>query len=321
MTMQYTPGPFAPQHLLALQDYSPAEILQVLSLAALLKDKQKKGIPHPYCQGQTLAMIFAKASTRTRISFEVGIHQLGGTGLFLSQNDLQLGRGETIADTAKVLSRYVNGIMIRTFSQQDVADLAAFGSVPVINGLTDYAHPCQALADLLTVYEHTGSFSGIKLCFIGDGNNVANSLAVGCTKVGMDFSIASPKGYELAEGVRRLAKANAEKSGSKVLFTNIPEEAAAGAHAVYTDVFASMGQESEKEKRLAAFAGYQVTPAIMAQADKEAIFLHCLPAHRGEEVAAAVIDSKASKVFDEAENRLHVQKAVMALLMGGGVPA
>lgn len=307
---------FDQKHLLTLQDYSKDEILTVLSTALKLKSDMKQGIRLPLLFGKTLAMIFTKSSTRTRVSFETGIYQLGGIGMFLSGNDIQLGRGEPIEDTAKVLGRMVDGIMIRTFKQSDVTSLAAHAGVPVINGLTDDFHPCQALADLLTYYEHFGDFSG-KLAFVGDGNNVCASLLVICTKLGMDISVACPKGYEPDAKVLGYAMENAKASGSKVTITTEPEKAVSGAHCVYTDVWASMGQEEEAQKRIDTFSGkYCVTNELCSHADKRYIFQHCLPAHRGEEVMAEVIDGPHSVVFDQAENRLHVQKAVMALLMG-----
>lgn len=305
---------FSQKHLLRLSDYSTDEILQVLSLALNLKKQMKQGERPPLLAGKVLAMIFTKSSTRTRVSFEAGIYQLGGTGQFLSSTDIQLGRGEPIPDTAKVLSRMVDGIMIRTFAQSDVDDLAKYGDIPVINGLTDLLHPCQTLADLMTYYENFGSFDG-KLAYIGDGNNVANSLLIGCAKLGLDISVACPDGYEPNEDIVSLAQSAAKISGSQVIITNDANEAAKGASAVYTDVWASMGQESDAEKKQEHFSAYQVNSGLMSQAQDDAIFLHCLPAHRGEEVTADVIDGKQSAVFDEAENRLHAQKAVMALLM------
>ncbi len=306
---------FSQKHLLRLSDYSTDDIFQVLSLALKLKKQMKEGLRPPILAGKILAMIFTKSSTRTRVSFEAGIYQLGGTAQFLSSADIQLGRGEPISDTAKVLSRMVDGIMIRTFAQSDVEDLAKYGSIPVINGLTDLVHPCQVLADLMTYYEYKGSFFG-KLAFIGDGNNVANSLLVGCAKVGLDISVACPEGFEPDDDLLKAAKDAASISGSQIKITRDPEEAAAGASALYTDVWASMGQEASAQEKFKNFGGYQVTEELMSLAEKDAIFLHCLPAHRGEEVQAAVIDGKQSVVFDEAENRLHAQKAVMALLMG-----
>jgi ornithine carbamoyltransferase len=316
--LNYTPTKkFSQKHMLKLLDYSTEDILVVLSLALKLKAETKAGIPHPHLAGKTLAMIFTKSSTRTRVSFETGIYQLGGMGLFLSSNDIQLGRGEPIADTAQVLSRMVDGIMIRTFKQSDVEDLAKYGSIPVINGLTDDFHPCQALADLMTVYEHKGGFSGKKMAFIGDGNNVAHSLLVICAKLGMDISVACPKGYEPFDSVVNAAKEIGKGTGAKVVITQDVFEAAKDADAIYTDVWASMGQEVGAEEKYKAFAGYCVDGKLMSYAKKDAIFLHCLPAHRGEEVTADVIDGPQSAIFDEAENRLHAQKALMVLLMKG----
>ena len=307
--------PFSQKHLLGLQSYSPDEIYQVLSLALKLKNEQKQGIVHHILKGKTLAMIFTKSSTRTRVSFEVGMYQLGGSALFLSSQDIQLGRGETIADTAQVLSRYVDGIMIRTYKQSDVEDLAKYGSVPVINALTDLLHPCQILADLLTIYEKKDTLKGLKLAFIGDGNNVAHSLLIGCSKVGMNISVGCPPGYEPNKEIVEMAAQNAVYSGSKVLITDSPLKAIEDADVVYTDVWSSMGQEEESAERMKVFAPYQINTSLFSHAKPDAIFLHCLPAHRGEEVTADVIDGSQSVVFDEAENRLHVQKAVMALLM------
>ncbi len=313
--ISYTPDqPFSQKHLLRLSDYTPDEILQVLSLSLKLKKQLKEGLMPPILAGKILAMIFTKSSTRTRVSFEAGIYQLGGTGQFLSSNDIQLGRGEPISDTAQVLSRMVDGIMIRTFAQSDVEDLARFGSVPVINGLTDLLHPCQILADLMTYYEHKGSFCG-KLAFIGDGNNVANSLLVGCAKLGLDITVACPDGFEPNCDVLAAAKAAAKQSGSAIVITDDPKEAADGADAVYTDVWASMGQESDAAEKYRHFTKYQVNSDLLSLCNDDVIFLHCLPAHRGEEVTEDVIDGPHSVVFDEAENRLHAQKAVMALLM------
>lgn len=314
--INYTPvKPFAQKHLLTLQTYSPDEIYQVLSLALKLKDMQKRNIPHPHLQGKILAMIFAKSSTRTRVSFEAGTYQLGGHALFLNSNDIQLGRGEPISDTAKVLSSMVNGIMIRTFRQADVEELARNSTIPVINGLTDDFHPCQVLADLLTIYEFKGAFKGLKLAYIGDGNNMANSLLIGCSKVGMDISIACPKGYEPMKKAVEWAQENAAAANSKVVITNNPKEAIENADVVYTDVWASMGQEAEQEARKAVFAPYQVSKELFAHTKSSAVFMHCLPAHRNEEVTPDVIDSENSIVFEQAENRLHAQKALMVLLM------
>lgn len=305
------------KHLLGLYHLSKEEILDIFQLTEKLKNETKNGIEHHLLKGRTLAMIFAKSSTRTRVSFETGMYQLGGHPLFLSSRDIQLGRGETIEDTAKVLSRYVDGIMIRTFSQSDVEDLANYGSVPVINALTDLLHPCQVLADIFTVYEEFGSLEGRKLAYVGDGNNMAHSLLYGCTKVGMDVSIATPRGYECDEEVVSKAFEFAEESGCTMYIGNDPAEAAKGASAVYTDTWVSMGMEEEKERRIRDFEGYIVDEALMANANDDAIFLHCLPGYRGFEVSAEVMDGSRSRIFDEAENRLHVQKAVMVRLMGG----
>ena len=310
--------PFSQKHLLTLQDWSGDEILQCLSLAVKLKTMQKSRQKQTCLAGKTLAMIFAKSSTRTRVSFEVGTTQLGGNALFLSTHDIQIGRGEPICDTVQVLSRMVDGIMIRTFKQSDLEELAKFGSIPIINGLTDEFHPCQVLADLLTIYEKKGTFKGLKLAFVGDGNNMAHSLMIGCSKLGMDVAIASPDGYKPNPIYTAWAVENAAASGSKVTVCTDPLEACKDADVLYTDVWASMGQESEAEKRKQAFAGYQINAKCLKVAHEDSIFLHCLPAHRGEEVTAEVIDGSHSVIFDEAENRLHAQKAVMALLMGGG---
>ena len=308
--------PFSQKHLLTLADYSQDEILQILSLSLDLKEKTKKGIPHPLLAGQTLAMIFAKSSTRTRVSFEVGMFQLGGHALNLSTHDIQLGRGETVADTARTISRMVDGIMIRTFDQKDLEVLAECGSVPVINGLTDTYHPVQALADVQTIYEHKGTLEHQKLAFVGDGNNVAHSLMLICAKLGMDFSIACPVGFEPDASITKAAKEFAEESGAHILVTHDPREAAKDADAMYTDVWASMGQESQFEEKSKHFIPYQVNDSLLECAKDDVIFMHCLPAHRGEEVTASVIDGPHSVVFDEAENRLHAQKAVMVKLMG-----
>lgn len=310
--------PFAQQHLLTLQDWSEDDILQCLSLAMRLKAMQKAGQKQTCLSGKTLAMIFAKSSTRTRVSFEVGATQLGGTALFLSTADIQLGRGEPVSDTAQVLSRMVDGIMIRTFKQSDLEALAKYGSIPIINGLTDEFHPCQVLADLLTIYEKKGALKGLKLAFVGDGNNMAHSLMIGCSKLGIDVAIASPDGYKPKPAYTAWAVANAEAHGSKVTVCTDLLDACRDADVLYTDVWASMGQEGEAAKRMRDFAGYQINAQALAVAKPDAIFLHCLPAHRGEEVTSEVIDGPHSVIFDEAENRLHAQKAVMSLLMGGG---
>ena len=299
------------KHLLKLSDLSTEQILDIRNLADQLKYERKHGIPHPLLTGKTLGMIFQKSSTRTRVSFEVGMSQLGGSALFLSSRDLQIGRGEPVEDTARVLSRYLDGIMIRTFAQQEVEDLARYGSIPIINGLTDYAHPCQVLADLMTIRERKGSFKGLKLCFVGDGNNMANSLIAGCIKVGMAVRIACPTDYQPDAALMDWARAN----GDFDCQPDVPGMAA-GADVLYTDVWASMGQEGEAEKRRAAFAGYQVNQAVMDAAAPGAMVLHCLPAHRGEEITAEVLEAHAGAIFDEAENRLHAQKAVLVRLLG-----
>ncbi len=298
------------KHLLKLSDLDGAQILQILNLADQLKYERKHGIAHPLLKGKTLGMIFQKSSTRTRVSFEVGMAQLGGSALFLSSRDLQIGRGEPIQDTARVLSRYLDGIMIRTFAQQEAEDLAKYGSIPIINGLTDYAHPCQVLADLMTIRERRGSFKNLKLCFVGDGNNMANSLIVGCVKVGMAVRVACPPGYLPDADLMKWAEENGD-------FACAPDVSAMaeGADVVYTDVWASMGQEGEAAKRRAAFAGYQVNAAVMSAARKGAMALHCLPAHREEEITAEVLEEHAGEIFEQAENRLHAQKAVMVKLM------
>ncbi len=299
------------KHLLKMLDLSTEEIIDILNLADQLKYEQKHGIPHHLLKGMTLGMIFQKSSTRTRVSFEAGMYQLGGNALFLSSKDLQIGRGEPVQDTARVLSRYINGIMIRTFEQKEVEDLAQFGDIPIINGLTDFCHPCQVLADLQTVREYKGKLDGLKMCYIGDGNNMANSLAVGCLKVGMDVSLACPEGYHPDQRVLDFAK---QYDNFKLV--SDPLEAAADADVLFTDVWASMGQEGESEKRRAVFEGtYQINDAVMAVAKPDAMVQHCLPAHREEEITAKVFEAHAAEIFDEAENRLHAQKAVMVRLM------
>ncbi len=298
------------KHLLKLADLSREEILSILNLADQLKYERKHGIFKEYLKGKKLGMIFQKSSTRTRVSFEVGMYELGGNALFLSNRDLQIGRGEPVQDTARVLSRYLDAIMIRTFAQQEVEDLARYGSIPIINGLTDYCHPCQVLADLMTIRERKGTFKGLKMCFVGDGNNMANSLMVGAIKTGMSFAIACPEGYEPDAGLMAWAKEN----GSFTMTRDI-KAAAADADVIYTDVWASMGQEEEKAKREKAFAGYQVNAETMAVAKPDAMVLHCLPAHRGEEITADVFEAHADEIFEEAENRLHAQKAVLCKVM------
>ncbi len=298
------------KHLLKLADLSREEILSVLNLADQLKYERKNNVKKKYLEGKHLGMIFQKSSTRTRVSFEVGMSELGGQALFLSNRDLQIGRGEPVEDTARVLSRYLDGIMIRTFAQKEVEDLAKYGSIPVINGLTDYCHPCQVLADLMTIREYKGGFKDLKFCFVGDGNNMANSLMVGAIKMGMSFAIACPKGYEPDAALVAWAKEN----GSFTMTTDV-KEAAKDADVLYTDVWASMGQEEEKRVREEAFKGYQINADVMAVAKPDAIVLHCLPAHRGEEITADVFEAHANEIFDEAENRLHAQKAVLVKLL------
>lgn len=299
------------KHLLKMLDLSTEEIIDILNLADQLKYEQKHGIPHPLLKGQTLGMIFQKSSTRTRVSFETGMYQLGGQALFLSSRDLQIGRGEPVQDTARVLSRYLSGIMIRTFEQKEVEDLAEYGSIPIINGLTDYCHPCQVLADLQTVREYKNKLDGLRFCYIGDGNNMANSLTVGALKVGMSVSLGCPEGYYPDQTIIDFAK----QYPGKFQIVNDPVQAAADADVLYTDVWASMGQEGEAEKRKQIFKGYQINDAVMASAKSDAMVLHCLPAHREEEITAKVFEQHANEIFDEAENRLHAQKAVMVRLM------
>lgn len=293
------------------EDVGIDELNYLLDIASDMKAKTKAGIEHHYLNGKTLAMIFTKSSTRTRVSFEVGMYQLGGHSLFLSNNDIQIGRGETIHDTAKVLSGMVDGIMIRTFKHSDVTDLAKYGTIPVINGLTDDQHPTQMLADLLTIKEHKGTLKGLKLAYVGDGNNVANSLLQACSKAGMDIAIGSPKDYTCPGKYVKQAQEDAAVTGSKILMTDDPFEAASDADVIYTDTWTSMGQEDEKAKRVRIFRNYQVNTKLMGVAHKDAIFLHCLPAYRGYEVTEDVIDGPASVVFDEAENRLHAHKAIL----------
>lgn len=300
------------KHLLKMLDLSKEEILDILNLADQLKYENKNGIEHHILKGKTLGMIFQKSSTRTRVSFETGMYQLGGQALFLSNRDLQIGRGEPVQDTARVLSRYLDGIMIRTFEQKEVEDLAKYGSIPVINGLTDFCHPCQVLADLMTIREFKGRFEGLKMCYIGDGNNMANSLIVGGLKVGMEVSIACPKDYQPAAEVLEFAKGY----GDKFSMTDVPLEAAKDADVLFTDVWTSMGEEAETEKRKIAFKGYQINDDIMAVAKADAMVQHCLPAHREEEITEKVFEAHANEIFEEAENRLHAQKTVMVKVMG-----
>lgn len=301
------------KHLLKMLDLSKEEIIDILNLADQLKYENKNGIEHHVLKGKTLGMIFQKSSTRTRVSFETGMYQLGGQALFLSNRDLQIGRGEPVQDTARVLSRYLDGIMIRTFEQKEVEDLAEYGSIPIINGLTDFCHPCQVLADLMTIREFKGRFEGLKMCYIGDGNNMANSLIVGGLKVGMEVSIACPKDYQPDDEVLEFTK----QYDGKFSMTDIPIEAAKDADVLFTDVWTSMGEEAETEKRKIAFAGYQINDEIMAAAKPDAMVQHCLPAHREEEITEKVFEAHANEIFEEAENRLHAQKAVMVKVMGG----
>lgn len=299
------------KNLLKMSDLSKDEIIDILNLADQLKYELKHNIPHNKLAGKSLGMIFQKASTRTRVSFETGMYQLGGNPLFLSSADLQIGRGEPVEDTARVLSRYLDGIMIRTFEQKEVEDLASYGSIPVINGLTDYCHPCQVLADLMTIREHKQQFDGLKMCYIGDGNNMANSLIVGGLKVGMKVSVACPENYRPHENVLEFAK-----DYKDFYLTDKPAEAAVDADVIFTDVWTSMGQEKERLEREKAFKGYQVNKEILKLAHGDCMVQHCLPAHRGEEITADVFEAHADEIFDEAENRLHAQKAVMVKVMG-----
>lgn len=303
------------KNLISIADLSLEEIYQIFDVSKSLKEKMYTGEPHKYLEGKTLGMIFTKRSTRTRVSFETGIYQLGGIGMYFGPNDLQLGTSESISDTAKVLGRYLNGIMIRTFDHQDVVELGKYAGIPVINGLTDLLHPCQVLTDLFTILEKKRELKGLKLAYIGDGNNMAHSLLNGCSKVGMNISIASPSGYKPNKEIVENAKKFAKYMGSKIEITDDPVAAVKNADIVYTDVWASMGQESEAVERKKKFMKYQVNPKLVKNAKDDYLFMHCLPAHRGEEVVNEVADSPNSVIFDEAENRLHVQKAIMALVM------
>lgn len=303
------------KHLLKLSDYSKEDIISLLDLADQLKYELKNGIEHHHLKGKSLGMIFQKSSTRTRVSFEVGMYQLGGQALFLSNRDLQIGRGEPIADTARVLSRYLDGIMIRTFAQDEVENLAKFGSIPIINGLTDYCHPCQVLADLMTVREYKRTFDGLKACYIGDGNNMANSLIVGCLKVGMKMAAATPKGYDPHSDVLAYADSVNKDIPNSFLLTDDIFEAAKNADVIFTDVWASMGQEDEAKKRAEIFKDYCVDEKLLSVANKDCMVQHCLPAHRGEEISTDILEKHANEIFDEAENRLHAQKAVLVKLM------
>ncbi len=298
------------KHLLKLMDWSKEEIISTLDLADRLKEEKKKGIRHPILEGKTLGMIFEKSSTRTRVSFEVGMYELGGQALFLSSKELQIGRGEPVEDTARVLSRFLDGIMIRTFDQKEVETLAEYGSIPIVNGLTDYCHPCQVLADLQTIREYKGSLEGKKLCYIGDGNNMANSLIVGGIKTGMKVAIACPKDYQPDAEIMKWAAENGD-----FLCTDNILEAAAGSDVLYTDVWASMGQEGEAEERKKIFKDYQINDSVVAVSNEGVMVLHCLPAHREEEITAKVFEEHAAEIFDEAENRLHAQKAVLVKCM------
>lgn len=299
------------KHLLKLADLDKGDILDILNLADQLKYENQHGIEHHHLKGKTLGMIFQKSSTRTRVSFETGMYQLGGQALFLSNRDLQIGRGEPVQDTARVLSRYLDGIMIRTFAQKEVEDLAEYGSIPIINGLTDYCHPCQVLADLMTIREYKKSFDGLKFCFIGDGNNMANSLIVGAISMGMECAIACPKDCQPDAQIMAWAKENGTFTCSEDILA-----CAKDADVVYTDVWASMGQEEEKAEREKIFKNYQINDEVMAAAKPDAMVLHCLPAHREEEITAKVFEAHANEIFDEAENRLHAQKAVLVKLLG-----
>ncbi|MEK4906252.1 ornithine carbamoyltransferase [Niallia sp. FSL M8-0099] len=301
--------------LLTLADYSKETILELLDKAKAIKESHLKGEIIAPLKGKTLGMIFEKSSTRTRVSFEAGMLQLGGHALYLNSRDLQIGRGETISDTAKVLSQYVDAIMIRTFSHDIVEELAEHATIPIINGLTDLYHPCQALADLLTLLEVKGSLEGLKLAYIGDGNNVAHSLLIACSKVGADISIATPPNYEVDKKVAELAYAFAKISGSKIVLTHNPIEAVRDADAIYSDVWTSMGQEAENEQRLKDFQGFQINAELVNHAKSDYIFLHCLPAHREEEVTSEIIDGSHSYVFQQAGNRLHAQKALLVEIL------
>ena len=303
------------RHFLRVNDWAADELVAVLDLADRLKVRQRERIEHRHLEGRTLGMIFQKPSTRTRVSFEVGMFQLGGAGLYLAAGDLQLGRGETIKDTARVLSRYLDGIMIRTFAQADVDELAAHADIPVINGLTDEFHPCQALADVMTIRERLGEFDGVRVTYLGDGNNVCNSLMVACAKLGMNFTAATPEGYEPDEEVVGWARAAAEASGGSVELRHDARGAAEAADVLYTDVWTSMGQDEEREQRVLDLAGYRIDDELLGLASERAIVLHCLPAHYGEEITEEVLYGPRSAVWDQAENRLHSQKALMALII------
>jgi len=305
------------EHFISVADLTSEEVWQVLNLARELKAEWQQGGNEPLLKGKTLGMVFQKPSLRTRVSFEMAMIHLGGQALYLSPNEIQLGQRESVADVARVLSRYVDGIMARVFAHQDIEALAAYSQVPVINGLSDYNHPCQAVGDLLTIYEQRETLKGLKLVFVGDGNNVANSLLLAGSRVGMDVTVASPRGYEPHPGVVRLAREFAVKHGGQIAVSNDPSAAVAGADAIYTDVWASMGQEAEAEERERRFAGFQVNEALVAQAGPDVLVMHCLPAHRGQEITDAVADGPHSVLFPQAENRMHGQKAILAMCLGG----
>lgn len=307
------------KHFLSMQDFSPEEIEYVVEKASRFKTERVKGIPSDELKGKTIALLFERSSTRTRVSFEVGIRELGGNPLFLGAWELQLSRGETIADTARVLSKYVHGIVARVASHDHLIELSRFSTVPVINALSPLEHPCQIIGDLLTIREHKGKFRGLKLAWVGDGNNVCNSLLLGCSLVGMDISVACPRGYEPDAKVLKQARKNAADSGSEVKILHDPIVAVKDSDVVYTDVFVSMGMEKERKKRLRDFRGYQVNSMLLKHAKDDVIFLHCLPAHRGEEVTSEVIDGPRSLVFEQAENRLHGHKAILVSLLAGEV--
>lgn len=307
---------FKGRDMIELDDYTTEEIQYLLDFSIEIKRKHKNGEVYQPLKGKTIGLIFEKSSTRTRLSFEAGMFQLGGHALFLSKNDIQLGRGEPISDMAQVMSRYLDGIMIRTFGHDNVINLARYASIPVINGLSDMAHPCQVLADLQTIFEHKGALQGLKMAFVGDGNNMANSLLIGGAKMGMHVAIASPDGYEPDERIVQLSREIAQETGAEITITQDPQEAVKDADVIYTDVWASMGFEEEQKQREVAFASYQVDEKLAQLAKPDYLFLHCLPAHRGEEVSEGVIDGANSVIFDQAENRLHAQKALMVALMG-----
>jgi ornithine carbamoyltransferase len=299
----------------SVRDLSRDEIEEILQLASTLKKEAKQGKFRPVLQNRVLAMVFQKPSSRTRVSFEVGIHQLGGTAIYLSPQDIQIGRRETVADIARTLSRYCDCIVARVFGHKDILELIEYSSVPVINALSDLTHPCQALSDLLTIREKKGEFRGLKLAYVGDGNNVAHSLLFACAKVGINISVAAPQGYQPGEDIVKLAKEDARKTGAKIEITSDPSATVKDADIVYTDVWASMGQEGQQEERKKIFRNFQVNSELLRGAKRDHIVMHCLPAHRGEEITADVIDGPNSVVFDQAENRLHVQKAIMALII------